>query len=194
MLVKGKSISLTSADLSKFDNEQFFQIIYRSYYSKLRANAFYYLNDKELADDVVQEVFLKVWMKVDVLRGMEGGLGISYLIVMTRNIALNVNKRRAVKTERSFDCECCGRVVYNDWMQKENDLMLESVVKTLPARQREVFVMNYQGFDTREISKELQIAYSTARNSLLYAVKKLEAYVNKTAERMRSMDELMPAA
>ena len=195
MLVKGNSISLKSADLSKLDNHQFFQILYRSYYPKLRANAFYYLTDKELADDVVQEVFLKVWMKVDTLRGgLDEGVWANYLMVTTRNTALNMNRRRAVKIERRVDCECCGTVVFNDWVQRETDLVLEAVIKALPARQREVFVLNYQGFDTREISKELKIAYSTARNNLMYAVKKLESYVNKAGELMGSVDELMPAA
>jgi len=195
MSVKGDSISLKIADLAKLDNQRFFQILYRSYYQTLRANAFYYLKEKELADDVVQDVFFKVWMKMDDLRAdIESGVWAKYLIVMTRNRALNINKKRSVTIERSVDCESCGHMVFNGWMQRENELMLEGVVKALPARQREVFVMNYQGFDTREISKELKIAYSTARNTLMYAVKKLEAYVNKTGEWMESVDELMPAA
>jgi len=195
MLVKGDSISLKGADLSKLDNHQFFQIVYCSCYHKLCVHAFYYVKDEQLAEDIVQEVFLKAWITIDPLREKIEGVWENYLAVMTRNMALNIKKRKAVEVKRSagYSYHRSG-VVFNDWMQKEYDVMLQKAIKALPARQREVFVLNYYGFDTREISKELKIAYSTARNSLMYAVKKLEAYVNKPYVRTGAGDELMPAA
>ena len=85
------------ADRIRAGDLQAFELLYRAYWHRLYAFAFRYLHSKEDAEDVTQEVFLRIW------RGREhwvpAGAVRNYLYLSVRNAARD-RVARAVVAER----------------------------------------------------------------------------------------------
>ncbi|MEG0892051.1 MAG: sigma-70 family RNA polymerase sigma factor [Bacteroidales bacterium] len=77
------------------NNIENFEKIYALHFYKVRYFAYNYLKDEELATDVAQEVFIKIWEasnKPDYTKDV-----VPYLITIAKNICMNILKRRKIK-------------------------------------------------------------------------------------------------
>ncbi len=138
------------------------------------------------AEDVVQEVFVRVWLGRDKLRG-DGSLR-SYLLRAVYRASLNVLRansyavtyRSRVAQQIEESCYACYdpdqseviRALYSRQLAEE----LESVVEQLPPKCREVFRMShYEGLSNREIGMRLGISVSTVENHINNALRFLRS-------------------
>jgi len=165
-----------------------FDILFRSHYSALVFVANDILHDKQLAEEVVQDVFVKLW-KTGSNLSINTSLD-SYLTTMVRNRSIDyirANARR-IKTvsienpdiqiklhelgmETSFDEE-----LFSD----ATEIALKRALEQLPSQCRQVFVLNrFDGLSTKEISEKLQISVSTVKTQIARALKKLKDAVHK---------------
>lgn len=140
----------------------------------------------ECAEDIVQEVFVRVWIGRERLR-REGSLR-GYLLRAVYRTSLNaVRSRNYASTYRSWvarqieeSCYACYdpdqseviRALYSRQLAEE----LESVVEQLPPKCREVFRMShYEGLSNREIGMRLGISVSTVENHINNALRFLRS-------------------
>jgi len=84
------SIALLIIELSN-DNPRVFDSIFKEYYPNLCRFAFTIVHDKDMAQSLVQDIFVKFWENRKTLGHIENLA--SYLIVMVRNHCLNYLKR-----------------------------------------------------------------------------------------------------
>ena len=82
--------------LVKKEPEFVFETIFRLYYDKLFQIAKIYLNNKEDAEEIVQNVFLRLWDKLNLLTGINNIN--SYLFTLTKNACLNFLKHRKIRS------------------------------------------------------------------------------------------------
>ena len=145
-----------------------FEEIFRKYYSSLVFFALNFLNDKDLSESIVQEVFVKLWEKRNLLeiRSLRG-----YLVVSTRNRCHNELTRQGVirKYEKSTDPE------NEEWPQFHEEEYLKkiySVIEELPPARKKILKMRLiDGMRYKEIAKELSISPKTVEVQLGKALK-----------------------
>lgn len=151
-----------------------FQMIYNSFCEPLYRFAFSYLKDSFEAEEIIQDVFLKVWEKradVDVQKSFK-----SYLYRVTVNKIFNVLKHRVVKQKYEthvlkFDqrmVETPESVI----QFKELNTKLEQLLSKLPDQQRNIFIMSrWKGIPNIEIAEKLKLSIRTVENQIYRAAK-----------------------
>lgn len=160
-----------------------FNELYRQYYLSLRSYAELFLDEEE-SEDVVQDVFLNVWLRKEGLDDSQSLQG--YLLRSVYNSSLNVLKKKGRSNDyRSVyeqEIEEIGYKYYdpdaNDVIRKlyNQDLRAEinAAINSLPARCREVFTLSYlHDMPSKEISLQLGISLSTVDNHIYSALKLL---------------------
>lgn len=171
-----------------------FNELYRQYYLSLRLYAELLLDEEE-SEDVVQDVFLNVWLRKEGLDDSQSLQG--YLLRSVYNSSLNILKKKGRSNDyRSIyeqEIEEIGYKYYdpdaNDVIRKlyNQDLRAEinAAINSLPIRCREVFTLSYlHDMTSKEISLQLGISLSTVDNHIYSALKLLREklkihYMNK---------------
>lgn len=127
--------------------------LFKQYYPRLRNYAFRFLGDGAVADDIVQECFIRLYEKRFSLEDVSPG---ALLYVMVRNSCLNYQKRR-MRLESDLPVHVPADLTAEDHLLYE-DLRREikKVMHTLPPKCREVFSMSrFEGLTIREISDRI---------------------------------------
>jgi len=164
------------------DSSLSFEELFKAHYKFLCNTANKILDDRDAAEDVVQEVFLKYWNKKDELTAIQSLK--SYLYRATVNTSLNKlesNKR----TSRLEDTETGQSVVMEDKIhlsQLEN--RISDAINSLPPKCRVIFVLSrYEGMKYQQIADHLDISVKTVENQMGKALQimrdKLKSYLSK---------------
>ncbi len=149
------------------------------YYSPLCAFALKYIDSFDLAEDLVQEVFIKFWEKKKV-HDLRGSLK-SYLFSAVKNNALNCirenNKYRIEKLDDEFD------ILMEDTPDKEDQemkkQMLYKELDALPPQSRLVFeAIIFHDKRYKEVAEELDISLNTVKTHFSRALKQLRSSLN----------------
>ncbi|MGN6492036.1 MAG: RNA polymerase sigma-70 factor [Agriterribacter sp.] len=145
-----------------------FATLYVHYYSKLHRVAVTYLYLPEMADDVLQELFVKVWSNRLKLEGVENLSG--YLFVMFRNMIVsevrNKQKQNKIKAyvRAAYLNDSAAFLVSGD---RELAHSIANIVEALPERQRLIFKLSREkGLNHTEISDLLAISPRTVSNTI----------------------------
>jgi RNA polymerase sigma-70 factor (family 1) len=162
-------------------------------FDKYTAILFPYLLDlvKVEADakEIIQEVFLKVWLKRDTLPTVENPGG--WLYTVAANEALLHFRKEARYTRRlqkvaagltasSGDSEANLADIHEQFDTREVKTLIADAVKQLPIRRRQVFQMSrLEGYSRKEIAETLGISENTVRNQLADAVEFIQDYIIK---------------
>ena len=164
-------------------NQTDFAAAYAEHRRAVFATAYRVLGDAARADDVVQDVFLRVWRKPERFDAARGELG-TYLRLMARSRAVDV-WREDQAAGRATDRL---KSVVAETPQREDDRPAAAVeleadraavreaLRELPHAQREAIVMAYWGGLTAdEISKRVQVPLGTAKSRIRLGLAKLRA-------------------
>ena len=169
-----------------------FNDIYRLFYRALCSYASLMVSE-ETAEDVVHDIFLKLWESRENLSPeTEGGNIRAYLFRSTYNACISlIRKRLSRLNHESFvvrqveeDCR------YWDWDRNETvrkiygreiKSILEDAISDLPEKCREVFLMSYSdGMPDKEIAQKLGLSLSTVQNHIHNALVRLRARLKST--------------
>ncbi|MDC1416643.1 sigma-70 family RNA polymerase sigma factor [Flavobacteriaceae bacterium] len=118
-----------------------FEAIYNTYAKDIRRFLFYKTQDLDKAEDILQEVFIKLWencSKVDYHKVK------SYVYSIANNMFLNEKKHEKVvlnfnNNNGKFDTNESPEYIL---LEKEFMEKLENTISALPEKQREVFLLN----------------------------------------------------
>mgnify|MGYP000816135068 CR=1 FL=1 len=163
--------------LARKDNRAY-QYLYQCCYVALKALANYYVKDNDVAEDLVQDVFLKVWQKRTFLFLKEGIK--TYLYRSVQHACLDYLKHQEVKGDYINAVTTklkIEEIYYNDDPQSlfAEDERLELIYKEmdkLPDKCREIFTMSYlEERKTSEIAVLLNISTRTVEAQLYKALK-----------------------
>jgi len=154
----------------KEKDERAFGFLYDKYSPGLYGVIIRIVKRKALADEVLQEVFLKLWKNVDKYDNSKSKLFI-WLYQIARNTSLNALDRKSERTNRlmNYDGEYSidPSISWND-----ETLDLKGMLKRIDGKFREVLFLVYlKGFTQKEVSEHLGIPLGTVktrvRNGLL---------------------------
>ena len=157
-----------------------FNYIFELYSSKLFLFAKGYLKSVEDSEELVQEVFTKVWEKRDQLQS--GYSFKSYVFT----IAFNIIKKHFRQKSRfiKFAADELLTDVTNETSQQIDYNSLKNhileLAETLPAKRREVFIKSrFDGLTNKEIAEELGLSKKTIENHLNLALKEIRGKMER---------------
>ncbi|WP_256006778.1 RNA polymerase sigma factor [Pedobacter deserti] len=159
-----------------------FRVLFDIYRNKVFRYAFRYLKSKEQSEEIVQEVFLKIWVKRRELSDVDNFGG--YLRMVAVNQTLDALKKRALEYKSQIDFQRESSEVYSKseeiLMLKDSHAHIGAIINKLPKQQRLVCQMYYnEGLKQREIAEKLGISTLTVKVHLREAIKKLKSTVRK---------------
>jgi RNA polymerase sigma-70 factor (ECF subfamily) len=159
--------------LAATGDENAFRKIYENYRNKLYSYAFRLTQKEELAEEVVQDAFLKIWVNRGELTEIQKFD--SYLYTIVRNQCFNCLKRLAHESmllkELSYSMSEAHNdneesIVYRDYLQ-----ILNLAVKKLPPQQQLVYNLSRNsGLKYDEIATELNLSKNTVKAHLKKAL------------------------
>lgn len=149
-----------------------FNTLFEEYGKRLYRFAYGYLKSEEESEELVQEVFTRVWEKrADLKKELSFK---SYLFTISFNIIRKQFIKRSQYSEYfnsrlslDFDLQTSESITYNSLLNYVIDL-----VEQLPARRREIFIKSrLEGMSISEISNQLHVSHKTVENQITNALK-----------------------
>jgi RNA polymerase sigma-70 factor (ECF subfamily) len=165
--------------LQKTDETKFIEVLFKKYYSPLCRTVNRIVNDTDAAEDVVQDVFVKIWNSRQTLQ-INVSLK-SYLYRSAINSALNYLEKN--KKMVNFEGTTFSEPSIND---TEDQLHLEEVqqrvneaTQALPPACKTIFILSrHENMSYKEIADALQISPKTVENQMGKALKHFREYLN----------------
>jgi RNA polymerase sigma-70 factor (ECF subfamily) len=163
-------------------DERAFKEVFVAYYSPLSEYVLMLTKCSATTDEIVQDIFLKVWQNRTTLAGIEKFSG--YLFILTKNYTLNAlrkllnDEKRKQKWTMDQD-EVTVSLNLDDGFQCESnyEVVLRQAVESLPPQQRSVFTMRMQGHKNHEIALKMDISPDSVKKYQQYALSRIKKYV-----------------
>jgi len=150
-----------------------FERIYNKYWSKLYLSAYNIIRDRQIAEDITQEVLVNLWMKRANLQLTSLN---AYLYTSVRYQVFNVIRSGKVRADRFNKLEELFSSNGGEDLLSEKDInrLLEQGIAELPEKCRQIFIMSRkEHLSTKEIAERLGIAPKTVENQLTVALNRL---------------------
>lgn len=155
----------------KEGNQPAFEKLFKEHYASLCRFAYRFLEDKDQAEEIVQEVFCKIWDKRKSISFTSSFK--SYIFTSVRNTCYNVHEHMKVRHQHQ-DYVKKTTSEADTGIMEEVDLedKIDKAVQMLPEQCRKVFVMNrFEGLKYKEIAGQLGISPKTVENQMGKALK-----------------------
>lgn len=156
-------------------DERAFQTLFKKYYSAMCHFARQFLNDSELAEETVQDMFVKIWEKRASLN-IETSVK-HYLFRSVRNQCLNQIQHEKIKKQyASMVLESAHQDIDPEHYYIEVGLVqrIEKSIDSLPPKRQEIFRLSReQGMKYKEIAETLNISVKTVEAQMGLALKHL---------------------
>ncbi len=163
-----------------------FDILFNKFYVRLCRFAISYTKSRELAEETVQNMFIKLWCQRESLEINTSV--ISYLYTAVRNQALNELKKTLIR--KNYESEFvsqAGTMSENSVIINEKNfkVSLGKAIEQLPEKCREVFILcKNEGLTYDEIAEYLKISPKTVDNQMGIALKKLRELLKPVFEQL----------
>ena len=169
----------TDADiraLMKAGDEQALAHIYNKYWEGLFVSVHNILKDQQACEDIIQEIFIKLWDKRE---NLEISISLkAYLFASCRYEVFRQIKTQKVQVglfdgleERLYTPSAYGSLEHKELLQQIN-----SIVATLPEKCREVYKLSREeNLSHKEIAEKLNISTKTVENHMTRALSQLRA-------------------
>jgi len=166
----------------KINNSKDFERLFISYNEQIFRLVFFKTGfNKELAQDIAQDIFLKVWEKRENFDPTKSSLK-NWIYTIAKNKIIDYYRTRK-KVEVEYNDEL-AKTIYT---KKEDAELSERVFKMigkLSEEEREIITLRYiQDYSVKEISSILEKNYSATKVQLHRAIKKLRELVEEQNER-----------
>jgi RNA polymerase sigma-70 factor (ECF subfamily) len=165
-------------------DEKAFAIIVRHYWNNIYAQALAYLKSSHLAQDIVQEVFIKVWEKRQALINIERFD--SFLFIMARNHIIS-ELRKKLTTPLELDLVD----VYNEegvipdkvLSFKQLQQHMKTAIDLLPQQQRIAFLLSREeGLSYEAIARQMEVSKETVKKHIGRALNFMRTYMRTHAD------------
>ena len=156
-------------------DEEAFAILFNQYRHKIIYFAWKFLQSNARAEDVLQEIFLKVWTNRNQLNDIKNFK--AWLTTITRNHIYNALRKMAV--EEAFITELSRKTgqqhedtVLNNLSFNELQQALRKAVSNLTPQQKKVFELSrMEGLKHEQIAERLEISRETVKKHMTDALR-----------------------
>jgi RNA polymerase sigma-70 factor, ECF subfamily len=170
--------------LMKLSDKDAYRRIFNQYAKKVYYFAFSYVRSKEDAEEIVQEVFARLWEQrasLDEEKSLSGFLfTISYRLIMDefrrkKSLVQHHEHLFHLLTDEAHSTE-------EQFFYEELESLYQDAIEKLPPRRREVFRLSRQeGLTYQQIASQLGISVKTVEHQLSHALHFLREYFKQHA-------------
>ncbi len=164
------------------NDEKAFEQLFKQYYTPLCRYAYTLLHDKIASEEVVQEVFFRIWLtrnKIQIRNTVA-----SYLLRAVKNQSLNQLIKKARLGTVSLETLSSADTYYDPYEEEDqpdaDELQQKLIIaiESLPVQCRKIFELSrFEKKKYKEIAKELNISVKTVEAQMGIAFKKLRSFV-----------------
>lgn len=162
-------------------DEAAYTLVFNHYSKQVFDVAMLYLKDVLPAREIVQEVFLKVWLKREVMPGIEDFT--AYLFMITRNHIYDGFKKQAVRLKAHDYLYRHQPDAVNDTdhrlRERQYEKLLDTAVSSLPPGRKKVYIARKEGLSNEEISQRMNISIGTVKKQMQLAMQSLRSFVKQ---------------
>jgi RNA polymerase sigma-70 factor (ECF subfamily) len=147
----------------KLGDKKAFEEIFRKFKEKIFYFAIRYYNSTADAENIVQDVFIKLW---DERAGLKEELSLnSYIYTITKNHLFNINRKKI--NEKAYRTYIIEHLV--QFPNLENELIyadlkanVDKIIDALPTQRKKVFIMgNVEGLSNKEVAEIMNLSVRT---------------------------------
>lgn len=157
-------------------NDNLQQEIYNQFHEKVQWFLLEKVGDKYLAEDICQDVFVKVMEKYDSFDESKASLS-TWIFTIARNTLIDYYRGRKVFEEVSEDIEASFEID-EDICNNETLDELANALKKLEERERDIVILRYySGLTLKDIAAKIGISYAYVKILHNKAIGELKQYM-----------------
>ena len=166
-------------------SEAAFTQLYRRYSVRLYYNILALVKNESAAEELVQEVFSKIWRRRESIR-VEKSFA-AYLFIAGRNRVYDFFRQLEKDQELYSRIRAVAAQHYSHIEEavfaRENAELLQKAIATLPPQRRRAFELcKMQGLSYRQASEEMGVSLSTLKDHMANAFEAIRSYISKNRE------------
>ncbi|RYZ38092.1 MAG: RNA polymerase sigma-70 factor, partial [Sphingobacteriales bacterium] len=158
---------------------------YNTYSERLYYNILSLVKDRDTAEELVQDVFSKIWKnreKISIEKSFS-----SYLYTSSRNRVFDFFKQLRRNHELYARIQAIAAEHYShieeSLLARENEELLHRAIETLPPQRRRAFELcKIEGMSYRQASEVMGISMSTVKEHMSTALDAIRSYITKHSE------------
>ena len=159
-------------------NEKAFRQLFHDYADYLHTYIWQLTKSKEMAEEVVQDIFLQIWMSRETLSNIRNFR--TYLFVISRNHALNALKKLIREKKRHSAWEQTQQPGEEPEDIEAGLSIVEEAIRALPPQQQKAWLLSRkQGKKYHEIAAEMELSRETVKKYIGYATHSIMKYVSR---------------
>ena len=162
-------------------DESAFARLFEQWHPMLAAYIYRVTRSREMAAEIVQDVFLKIWISRETLGSVNNFK--AYLLIVSRNHAINALRKsmRELQQKKTWQKENTEPV---PGPEENPDMLLYSIIDEaidhLPPRQKEVSLLHrYQRLTYLRIAEKLGIGRESVKTHMELAIKSITRYLRR---------------
>lgn len=149
-------------------SEKDFENIYLYYYRPLCLYALHFLGDTDVAEDIVEDCFMRLWDKLNIEKTAVDNTK-AYLYMAVRNKSIDELRRM---NQVCIDASILDMPESEVEPVAEMEAQMWTAIDSLPDRCREIFLMSKRdGMRQRDIAQELGLSVNTVENQICKALR-----------------------
>ncbi len=170
-------------------DETAFNILFKRYRNQLYTYLFKITKSKEIAEELVLDVFLKIWIGRELVSEITNFESFLFRVAHNKAIDfLRLAKKNVVEQEEIWNSMqelASGESADDSLLQKDTEVIIEEAVQQLSQQRQLVFRLSRNhGLSYDEIARQLGLSRNTVRNHLSASLQFIRTYLGQSPEVM----------
>lgn len=158
------------------EDQSAFSYLYDNYAAALNGTIYRMVEDNQLAEDILQESFIKIWNNFKQYDSSKGRL-FTWMVNITRNLTIDTLRSKGYKKQQKISQDENSVSSYHDknsGADKYDSIGLKKQVATLKTEQKNIIDLAYfGGYTQEEISQAMGIPLGTVKTRMRTAIMEL---------------------
>lgn len=143
-------------------DQQAFAVLFDQYHHLLGHHIYKITENRELTQEIVQDVFLKIWMTREALREIEHFK--AWIYKVASNQSINAVKKIARQRVRQQQWEQYARLEEEEEEDQRLPDIIDAAIAGLPAQQQKVYLLSRrEGLRYQDIAREMGLSQETVK-------------------------------
>lgn len=158
-------------------DETAFRMLFQHWHQLLAGYVFRITELREVTEEIVQDVFLKIWMTRETLGAIENFK--HYLLVVSRNQCFDVLKKQLKQEQQKREWEREHKLkAVQEEPAPDFSSLIDEAIDSLPARRKEVYLLSrHERLTYQEVADRLGISKESVKTHLKLASDSISAYI-----------------